>query len=325
MYWVWYLVCRHCWYKDQSIQCIECYVCWHCRYKDQSIQCIECYVCRHCQYKVVWVENLQYRIKGIHPNQMSTMSIQRRFIRYLKCSTQNVLLKREWRNEGFVDTVDTKQVHPVFEMFYSKEREISGMKVLSTLSIQRSKHTMHWMLCLSTLSIEGGLSRKSSKPDQRNPSKSNVDTVDTKQVHPVFEMFYSKEQKISGKQVHPVFEIFYSKEREISRMKVLSTLSIQRRFIRYSKCSTRKREKYERKVIRNEGFVDTVDTKQVHPVFKIYMSLLLIVFTVYVDTVDTYNWITMQILIQRLRITVKFDLNPWFSLNYNRVRIKTSN
>ena len=34
---------------------------------------------------------------------------------------------------------------------------------------------------------------------------------------------------------------------------------------------------------------------------------------------------TMQILIQSLRITVKFDLNPWFTLNYNRVRIKTLN
>ena len=45
-------------------------------------------------------------------------------------------------------------------------------------------------------------------------------------------------------------------------MKVLSTLSIRSRFIRYSKCSTRKREK----VIRNEGFVDTVDTKQVRNV-----------------------------------------------------------
>ena len=34
---------------------------------------------------------------------------------------------------------------------------------------------------------------------------------------------------------------------------------------------------------------------------------------------------TMQILIWSLRITVKFNLNPWFTLNYNRVRIKTSN
>ena len=35
--------------------------------------------------------------------------------------------------------------------------------------------------------------------------------------------------------------------------------------------------------------------------------------------------ITMKIVIQCLQITVKFDLNPWFTLNYNRVRTKTLN
>ena len=32
VYHVWYLVCRHCRYKDQIMQCIECYVCQDCRY-----------------------------------------------------------------------------------------------------------------------------------------------------------------------------------------------------------------------------------------------------------------------------------------------------
>ena len=32
VYCVWYLVCRHCQYEDQSMQCIECYVCRDCRY-----------------------------------------------------------------------------------------------------------------------------------------------------------------------------------------------------------------------------------------------------------------------------------------------------
>ena len=27
VYCVWYLFCQHCWYEDQSMQCIECYVC----------------------------------------------------------------------------------------------------------------------------------------------------------------------------------------------------------------------------------------------------------------------------------------------------------
>ena len=33
VYWVWYFVCWHCRYKDQSMQGIECYICRHCRYK----------------------------------------------------------------------------------------------------------------------------------------------------------------------------------------------------------------------------------------------------------------------------------------------------
>ena len=38
----------------------------------------------------------------------------------------------------------------------------------------------------------------------------------------------------------------------------------------------------EKQVLQDPGYVDTVDT-----------CCILIVFTVYVDTVDTYNWITM--------------------------------
>ena len=190
---------------------------------------------------------------------------------------RNVLLKRE-RN--------------------MKEKS-SRMKVLSTLSI-RSRFI--WYLKCSTQKRE-----KYEREVIQN--EGFVDTVDTKQVHPVFEMLYSIEREI-WKRSHPEWRFCWH---------------CQSRFIQYSKCSTWKREKYERKVIWNEGFVNTVDTKQVHPVFKIYMSLLLIVFTVYVNTVNTYNWITMQILIRRLWITVKFDLNPWFSLNYNRVRINGSN
>ena len=32
VYWVWYLFCWHCWYEDQSMQYIECYVCWNCQH-----------------------------------------------------------------------------------------------------------------------------------------------------------------------------------------------------------------------------------------------------------------------------------------------------
>ena len=38
VYWVWYLVCWHCQYEDQSTQCIEYYVCRDYQYKG-SKQC----------------------------------------------------------------------------------------------------------------------------------------------------------------------------------------------------------------------------------------------------------------------------------------------
>ena len=45
VYWVWYLVC------------------WHCRYEDQSMQCIECYVCQHCWHWCLWLlHNTVYRV-----------------------------------------------------------------------------------------------------------------------------------------------------------------------------------------------------------------------------------------------------------------------
>ena len=111
--------------------------------------------CRHCRYKVVWVENLQYRMKGIHP------------IRYSKCSTQKILKKGhpectiEDREHGRhcrykVVWVENLQYwmkrnpsHPVFEMFYSKniKERSSGNVLLKTES-------------MSTLSIQGGSNHK---------------------------------------------------------------------------------------------------------------------------------------------------------------------
>ena len=52
-------------------------------------------VCQQCRYKVVWVENLQYRMKGIHPN-MLTLSIQGGLSSDTGSSCiRNVLLKTE--------------------------------------------------------------------------------------------------------------------------------------------------------------------------------------------------------------------------------------
>ena len=58
---------------------------------------------------------------------------------------------------------------------------------------------------------------------------------------------------------------------------------------------------------------------------------LYILYTIYLTCngmhVNAVNTIKLQcrFLVQSLWITVKFDLKPWFTLNYNRVRIKTSN
>ena len=53
VYWDWYLVCRHCRYKDQSMQCIQCYLCWHCRYKTHP------HISAHNFLNIQWIFNLQ--------------------------------------------------------------------------------------------------------------------------------------------------------------------------------------------------------------------------------------------------------------------------
>ena len=53
VYWVWYFVCRHCRYKDQSMQGIECYICWHCRYKTHP------HIPAHNFLNIQWIFNPQ--------------------------------------------------------------------------------------------------------------------------------------------------------------------------------------------------------------------------------------------------------------------------
>ena len=50
VYCVWYLVCQHCWYEDQSMQCIECYICRDCRYT--GVCCS--YATPYTEYYEVW-------------------------------------------------------------------------------------------------------------------------------------------------------------------------------------------------------------------------------------------------------------------------------
>ena len=53
VFWVWYLVCRHCRYEDQSMQGIECYLCRHCRYKTHP------HIPAHNFLNIQWIFNLQ--------------------------------------------------------------------------------------------------------------------------------------------------------------------------------------------------------------------------------------------------------------------------
>ena len=61
--------------------------------------------------------------------------------------------------------------------------------------------------------------------------------------------------------------------------------------------------RYKVQNLQYQMHVDTVTT-------RCDTSLFVIVFTVYVDTVNTYIRTTMQTLIRSLQITVKFDLKP---------------
>ena len=274
VYWVWYLVCRHCRYKDQSIQCIECYVCRHCRYEAQSIQCIEC-LC----LSTLSIQGGLSRRSSIpderNPSKSNVDTVDyegsKHTMHWMLClstlSIQGGLSRRssipDERNpsKSNVNTVDTKQVHPVFEMFYSKEREISEMFYSKEREISRNegkypkcstqkREKYPGMKVLSTLSIQGGLSRKSSiqitlwirsrfiryskcstqKRREISRNEGFVNTVDTRWVwveNLQYRMIHPN-HTVDTKQVHPVFKMFYSKEREISW---------------------------------NEGFVNTVDTR----------------------------------------------------------------
>ena len=52
--------------KDQSnaiVYCVCYVVCRHCWYEHQSMQCIECSICRHCQHWCLWLlHNTVYRV-----------------------------------------------------------------------------------------------------------------------------------------------------------------------------------------------------------------------------------------------------------------------
>ena len=117
VYCVWYLVCQHCRYKDQSMQCIECYVCRDCRYTGVCGS----YTTPYTEHYEVWkLYSTLYKVA-------SCLNIQPIF------NLQKVLESWDWGlfnhtiNTIYVDTVDTGQGSVMHSMLS-----------MSTLSIQKT-------------------------------------------------------------------------------------------------------------------------------------------------------------------------------------------
>ena len=274
-------ICQHCryrfiWYSKCFYSKDELPSCRHCRYTSRmdSKQIYEFHpvfemyywrqrACRHCRYKVVWVENLQYWMKGIHPN-MSTLSIQGclsrkssiqhcwyRFIWYSKCFYSKDELPscqhcRYWM-KGIHLNMSTLsiQVHLVFEMFLLKR----WTAFMSTLSIQ----------------IENGFEYAKI------------------QVHLVFEMFL---QKMNCLHVYTVDTGWKESIRICQHCRY--------RFIWYSKCFY---SKDELPSCRHCRYKSRMDSKDVHLVFEMFLLKRWTAFmstlsdernpSEYVNTVDT--------------------------------------
>ena len=101
-YWysVWYFVCRHCRYKDQSMQGIECYICWHCRYKTHP------HIPAHNFLNIQWIFNPQKVLEswdsGLFNHTIYTIYVDTVDTR--QGSLMHSML-------SMFDTVDTKHIH----------------------------------------------------------------------------------------------------------------------------------------------------------------------------------------------------------------------
>ena len=117
VYCVWYLVCQHCWYKDQSMQCIECYVCKDCRYTGVCGS----YTTPYTEYYEVWkLYSTLYKLA-------SHLNIQLIF------NPQKVL--ENWDSGLFNHTINTIYVNTVDT---GQGSLMHSMLSMSTLSIQNT-------------------------------------------------------------------------------------------------------------------------------------------------------------------------------------------
>ena len=119
VYCVWYLICRHCRYEDQSTQCIECYVCRDCRYTGVCGS----FTTPYTEYYEVWkLYSTLYKVAS-HLNIQPIFNLQKGFwklrLRAFQPYHQYYICRYcQYRtrisnafNAIYVDTVDTKHIH----------------------------------------------------------------------------------------------------------------------------------------------------------------------------------------------------------------------
>ena len=238
-------ICQHCryrfiWYSKCFYSKDELPSCRHCRYTSRmdSKQIYEFHpvfemyywrqrACRHCRYKVVWVENLQYWMKGIHPNMSNTVDTGSSGIRNVSTQKMNCL---------HVDTVDTnrewiwKQRYRFIwysKCFYSKD-ELPSCRIC-----QHCRYKVVWVENLQYNTVDTGSSGIRNVSTQKMNCL-HVNTVDTGWKESIWICQHCRYRFIWYS------KCFYSKDELPScrhcRYKSRMDLKQRYRFIWYSKC-----------------------------------------------------------------------------------------
>ena len=142
VYWVWYFVCRHCRYKDQSMQGIECYICWHCQYKTHP------HIPAHNFLNIQWIFNPQKVLES-----WDSGLFQPYHLYYICWHCPYKTRISNAFNAIYVDTVDTKHIHTFLLITFLMFNGFSIRKKFWKAETQGFS-TIPSILYMSTLSIQ---------------------------------------------------------------------------------------------------------------------------------------------------------------------------
>ena len=177
VYWVWYLVCWHCQYEDQSMQCIECYAMLRLSFSHLIALSIRC--CVRATNNSISTVSTNIAFNELHALifllTVSTNKIP--YTIYYSVAIYYICRYCQYRtrisnafNAIYVDTVDTKHIHTflpitflifnwfsICKKFWKADTKgfstIPSILYMSILLIQ-DKDLMHSMLCMSTQLIQ---------------------------------------------------------------------------------------------------------------------------------------------------------------------------